>query len=245
VLHSGDSIWQDVVHTIFNKFCLLLHNWIRCELSSSSTRVKNLGVGICWVWCGRQSFQVKTLNWRFMGGTVLFKGCFQLWKGSVCSGAAYYSDSSKSFSGTVDELSPFRLSVCKRIWSFVSMDIACILHITNWHVYVNWVHIFYSLLLDKKFWSLTRCDKERTERNWNGSGMVQLVLLPVLLHMLGERIVLCIGLLGYGLQVWLLAMHSLSSLFEVEGNFALSFCDSEKWNYRYFGKRYCHEDIRS
>jgi Flp pilus assembly protein protease CpaA len=29
----------------------------------------------------------------------------------------------------------------------------------------------------------------------------QLVLLPVLLHVLGERIVLCIGLLGYGLQV--------------------------------------------
>ncbi|CAK9870901.1 unnamed protein product [Sphagnum jensenii] len=31
----------------------------------------------------------------------------------------------------------------------------------------------------------------------------QLVLLPVLLHMLGERIVLCIGLLGYGLQAFL------------------------------------------
>ncbi|CAM6003009.1 unnamed protein product [Sphagnum balticum] len=31
----------------------------------------------------------------------------------------------------------------------------------------------------------------------------QLVLLPVLLHVLGERIVLCIGLLGYGLQAFL------------------------------------------
>jgi MFS family permease len=31
----------------------------------------------------------------------------------------------------------------------------------------------------------------------------QLVLLPVLLHVLGERIVLCVGLLGYGLQAFL------------------------------------------
>ncbi len=56
-----------------------------------------------------------------MGGTVLFKGCFQLWKGSVCSGAAYYSDSSKFFSGTADELSPFRMSVYQENLNFLAI----------------------------------------------------------------------------------------------------------------------------
>jgi hypothetical protein len=64
-----------------------------------------------------------------MGGTVLFKGSFQLWKGSVCSGAAYYSDSSKSFSGTADDLSPFRMPVYQEDLIFLA-DGHC-LHIAD------------------------------------------------------------------------------------------------------------------
>jgi hypothetical protein len=56
-----------------------------------------------------------------MGVTVLFKGSFQLWKGSVCSGAAYYSDSSKSFSGTADDLSPFRMPVYQEDLIFLAV----------------------------------------------------------------------------------------------------------------------------
>jgi hypothetical protein len=41
----------------------------------------------------------------------------------------------------------------------------------------------------------------------------QMLLLPVLLHVFGERKVLCVGLLGYGLQVQISALHFLSSLF--------------------------------
>jgi hypothetical protein len=39
-----------------------------------------------------------------------------------------------------------------------------------------------------------------------------MLLLPVLLHVFGERKVLCVGLLGYGLQVQISALHFLSVL---------------------------------
>ncbi len=125
----SNKMWD--LHTVFNKFCSLLHTWIRCELSSSSTRVRNLGMGICWVWCGRQSFQVKTLKWRLYGGVQYYlKAAFNCGKDQFAV-VLLITLIAQSLSQVLQmTFHPSGCPFIKRIWSFWQMDIACILQIS-------------------------------------------------------------------------------------------------------------------
>jgi len=87
---------------------------------------------------------INILTCRLYGCTVLFEGCFWLWEGSVCSVSAYYSDSSKSFSGITDalQLDPSVLLFDRNIWTHIIVVITLLWFGLRWYVLLcNWRQI--------------------------------------------------------------------------------------------------------
>jgi hypothetical protein len=87
---------------------------------------------------------INILTCRLYGCTVLLESCFRLWEGSVCSVSAYYSDSSKSFSGITDalQLDPSVLLFDRKIWSQIIVVITLLLIWSEMYILLhNWRQI--------------------------------------------------------------------------------------------------------